>query len=216
MTAYPYRIRLRGPWEAESLDPSGNAVARRVHLPARLGECGLGEARQVRLRRRFGRPRTLDAYERVWLVGEGLTGRAEFRLNGHILGTPPGDTGPFAFPVTGFLAERNELVVELSPDGPDGGLWGDVALEVRCAAYLTGVRAEPAGAALRITGAVAGEADGSLEVYVLAAGRTVGYGTCPAGQTFDVVTDELSERPPDVRVELVNGAVVWYAVDVAV
>jgi hypothetical protein len=31
-----------------------------------------------------------------------------------------------------------------------------------------------------------------------------------------LITDELTALPPDVRVELVKGAVVWYAVDVAI
>src|SRR5437588_9857690 len=61
---YPHRIRLRGPWQAEPLDPPGQP--RRVTLPARLGECKLGEFRHVRFRRRFGRPRLLDAQEHVW------------------------------------------------------------------------------------------------------------------------------------------------------
>jgi hypothetical protein len=117
--------------------------------------------------------------------------------------------------VTDLLGERNELVVELAADDQAGGLWGDVALEVRCTAYLTGVRAEPAGAALRVTGEVAGEAGGPLEVYVLAAGRTVGYRTCAAGATFELMTDEFSDLPPEVRVELVNGAVVWYVMEVS-
>ncbi len=135
-------------------------------------------------------------------------------MNGQVLGAHSGTDGPFAYPVTGLLAERNELVTDLAVGGPDGGLWGDVAVEVRCPAYLADVRAEPAGAALRISGAAAGEADGPLEVYVLAAGRTVGYRTCAAGEAFELLTDDVDEMPSEVRVELVNGAVVWYATDV--
>jgi hypothetical protein len=211
---YPHRIRLRGPWEAEPLDPPG--PLRRVTLPARLGECGLGDCRRVRFRRRFGRPRRIDSHERVWLIGEGLTGRAAFQVNGRRLGSHGGDAGPFAFRVTEFLGERNELTVELESSDAAGGLWGDVALEVRCAAYLSDVRATPVGGRLRVTGNVAGEADGRLEVYVLAGGRCVGYARCSAAAKFEVLTEDLSNAPPDVRVELINCAMIWYAVDVRI
>src|SRR5947209_19779684 len=151
---YPHRIRLRGPWEAEPLDPPGEV--RRVTLPARLGECGLGECRRVRFRRRFGRPRQIDDHERVWLIGEGLAGRGAFQLNGRVLGSHDGEAGPFAFPVTDLIAERNELTVDVAAEGPTDGLWGDVALEIRCMAYLTGLQAQPAAAdQIRVTGEVA-------------------------------------------------------------
>jgi len=65
-----------------------------------------------------------------------------------------------------------------------------------------------------VGGTVAGAANGPLDVYVLAAGRTVGYRTCNAGEMFAIVTDELPQDFEDVRVELVNGAVVWYAAEV--
>jgi hypothetical protein len=212
---YPHRIRLRGPWEAEPLDPPG--PERRVTLPARVAECGLGDARRVLFRRRFGRPRQIDAHERAWLIGEGLSGHAGFQLNGQSLGEHAGDAGPFAFPMTDLLAERNELAIELTADGPGGGLWGDVAIEIRCRAYLQDVRtAVVDGFRVRISGEVVGEADGPLDVYALADERTIGYQLCSAGTSFEIVTDELTTMPPEVRVELVNGAVNWWTVDLAV
>lgn len=211
---YPYRIRLRGPWDAEPLDPPG--PVRRVTLPARLGECGLGDCRRVRFVRRFGRPRRIDEHERIWLVGEGLSGRAEFRLNGRDLGWHSGDAGPFAYHVTDSIGERNELAIDLSADEPSGGLWGDVALEIRCSAYLDEVTVRPKDGSLAVEGMIRGEASQPLDVYVLAAGRTIGYATCVAGQRFAVVTDDRPETAGEVRVELVNGAVVWYASDISV
>src|SRR5436189_202502 len=131
---YPHRIRLRGPWEAEPLDPP--CQARRMTLPARFCDGGLEMCHVVRFRRRFGRPRQIDAEERVWVIGEGLTGQADFHVNGQHLGTHAGAAGPFTFPITNLLRERNELTIDVAADGPDGGLWGDVALEIRRRAWL--------------------------------------------------------------------------------
>ena len=206
---YPHRIRLRGPWQAEPLDPPG--PPRQVTLPATLAACGLGDARRLRFRRRFGRPRRLDDFERLWLIGEGLGGRATLHVNGREVG---GAAGTFAFPVTDLIAERNELVIDLESDGPDEGLSGDVALEVRCAAYLSAVRATRAnGGQLLVEGIVAGEEGGTLEVYVLADGRTIGYKMCQAGRPFAIVTDQCASGSADVRVELVNGSVIWFVVE---
>jgi hypothetical protein len=209
MNSYPYRIRLRGPWEAEPLDPPGER--RRVTIPAQFGECGLSGCRRVRFRRRFGRPRQLDECERVWLVGEGLSGRADLQLNGMVIGQIEG--GAFAFPVVRPLDERNELIVNVTADG-DGGLWGDVALEIRCPAYLDNVRIEPANGGWRVVGEVAGEAEAPLDVYVLTGGRTIGYAAC-AGGRFEIVTEEIEMSPETMRVELVNGSVVWYVAEVS-
>jgi hypothetical protein len=94
----PHRMTLRPPWEQEAL-PDG----------------------RTRHRRRFGRPRTLDAGETVWLVGETPAG-AEVVLNGEPLGI---SDGRFAFDVTTRLGVRNE--VHVTAAGP----LGPVAVEVR-------------------------------------------------------------------------------------
>lgn len=74
--------------------------------------------------RKFGRPRTLDANERLWLVCAHVPGPTEVHLNGTLVGTTEG--GPFAADITAHLLPRNEVVVATS-----AGELGAVALEVR-------------------------------------------------------------------------------------
>jgi hypothetical protein len=205
---YPHQIRLRGPWEAEPLHPPG--ALRRVNLPTRLADCGLGDCRRVRFIRRFGRPRKLESYERVWLIGERLPGLATLELNGTDLGKS--DVGEFEFPVTDLLGEQNTLSIELEPSGDLE--WGDVALEVRCAAYLSDVRVmRSAQGGLRVVGNVRGETDGPLDIYAVAETGTIGYMQCSAGGPFELHTDALPPSDGILRVELVNGALVWYVVE---
>lgn len=92
----PHRMTLRPPWERETL-PDG----------------------RTRHRRRFGRPRTVDATETVWLVGDAS---GEVLLNGELLGACE---GRFAFEVTNRLAPRNEVAIDTA------GVLGPVAVEVR-------------------------------------------------------------------------------------
>src|SRR5205823_3390725 len=121
---------------------------------------------------------------------------------------------------------RNELVIEVESATPDGGLTGEVALEIRCAAYLRGVEAvaRPVDGrvALTVTGEVVGESARELDLYVLLNDRNVAYQTVvarPGGGPFDVRLDpyalipELGTADNRVRVELVNGATVWYALE---
>ena len=183
---YPHRIRLRGPWQSEPL-PGG-----------------------VRAARRFGYPGRIDADERVWLTFGGTGGRAAVSLNGQPLGTNDGGA-PFEHEVTSLLGARNEVVVEV-----EGTAWGDVALEVRRTAFLRGVRAAADGDRLHVAGAVVGSAARPLELYVLLDGRTVHYATIEpseGGRAFDVITDGPGR---EVRVELIDGGSVWYAVELAI
>jgi hypothetical protein len=53
-------------------------------------------------------------------------------LNGSLLGRHEGADEPFEFEVTNLLRDRNELIVEVESPTGDGGLWGEVALEIRC------------------------------------------------------------------------------------
>jgi hypothetical protein len=78
--------------------------------------------------RKFGRPRTLDANEQLWLVCECVPGPAEVRVNGTVVGTPDA-SGPFAVDITSLLQPRNEVVIAVA----DAGALGAVALEVRVA-----------------------------------------------------------------------------------
>jgi hypothetical protein len=225
---YPHRIRLRGPWEFEPLtqisgggdQPLPRAI--RIRLPCRLRDAGLaGFTGRVWFRRRFGYPGRIDDYERVWLTFAGVTGSVEIRLNDHLLGRFEELCKPAEFDVTSLLGTRNELVVEVESSNDEGGLWGEVALEVRCTAYLRAVQVAPEKEAdkvrLRVSGEVVGVCPSLLELYVVAGRSTVAYYTIeatPDGQPFQVTTEPLHrtwEGECPVRVELVNAASVWFA-----
>ncbi len=233
---YPHRIRLRGPWDCEPLARTGPAsgalpVRFRMTLPCRWSQGGLPDfTGRVRFRRRFGFPGRIDAHERVWLTFGGVETAAEVSLNGQFLGRRLGNEGPFEFEVTAQLAVRNELIVEVEGAAERGGLWGEVALEVRCTAYLRQVQltAKVAGdeAVLQVVGELRGTCERPLELYLLLDGGTVAYMTMeatPEGQPFQITSEELSpdrwqpggnpHHLHEVRLELVNGAVVWYGIE---
>jgi hypothetical protein len=231
---YPHRIRLRGPWDFEPLartaSPAGETLPSkgRMTMPGRWREGGLNDfAGRVLFRRRFGFPGRLDPTDRVWLTFAGVEGMADVLLNSQILGRREGELGPFEFEVTGLLQARNELIVEIEAPA-SGGLWGEVALEVRCTAFLRAVRAcatrAGAGVNLHVAGELVGTADRPLELYVLLDGSTVAYTNLEAavgGRPFNVVAEGLSVPATTggdhaVRIELVNGAVVWYRIDTVV
>jgi hypothetical protein len=146
-------------------------------------------------------------------------------VNGQPLSKPAG--AAFEFEVTPLLQLRNELVIDVA--GPSG-LYGEVALEVRCTAYLRDVavtaRSGTDGVRLHAAGWVVGKAERPLELYLLFAGTTTAYGSVtatPDGTAFQLASDPVAAgrlAPDDAvrpaRVELVNGAVVWYGVDVLV
>jgi hypothetical protein len=82
----------------------------------------------ARHERKFGRPRTLDADERLWLVCEHVPGPTEVRVNGTTVGKS--DTaGPFAADITALLLPRNAVSFAVA----SGEALGGVALEVRSA-----------------------------------------------------------------------------------
>jgi hypothetical protein len=83
-------------------------------------------AGRARHARKFGRPRTLDAGERVWLVCDRLPGAAEVSVNGLSVGETF-EPGPFAVDVTDRLAARNEVVLLVASFAPLGA----VVLEIR-------------------------------------------------------------------------------------
>ncbi|MGE3804216.1 MAG: sugar-binding domain-containing protein [Gemmataceae bacterium] len=168
---YPHRIRLRGPWDCEPLaGEAGTApAARTVTMPCTWSEAGLeGFAGKALFRRRFGAPRQLDAGERVWLTFEGLSQHAEVWLNEELLGQHRG-AGPVEFEITKRIDDRNELVVEVENGADEGGLWGEVAVEIRCDAFLRDVNfrtvaAQGKTAILHAEGLVVGQSDRPLEV----------------------------------------------------
>lgn len=97
-----HTIRLRGGWTST---PAGAAV---------------------RHTRPFGRPRTLDPGERLWLVCAWLPGPAEVFVNGGCVGR--GQTaGPFAADITDRLQPRNTVEFVVAGTGSPG----EVALEIR-------------------------------------------------------------------------------------
>jgi hypothetical protein len=191
-------------------------------MPARWAESGLADFRgTVRCRRRFGYPGRIDAHERVWLTLAGLSDRGEVRLNDHDLGSVQG-AGPFEFEVTPLLASRNELVIDVTGSSEEGGgLWGEVALEVRCSAYLREVRLwleqTGEGVVLHATGQVVGTAERELELYAVLDRSTVAYATVMPRQDspvpFHLVGDAVKGKCARiVKIDLVNGGVVWYTV----
>lgn len=219
---YPHRIRLRGPWEcaplagAEPLPPP-----RRMTLPCRWAEGGLLDfAGRVRFTRRFGAPGRVDDFERVWLTAAGVDAAAELRLNGQPLGQFTAAES-FEADVTTLLKPRNELIADVTGDAR-GGLWGEVALEIRCTAYLRHVRAEPSPN-LIVTGEVVGTASGPLELYLVVGRSTAAYAVvqaAPTGVPFRLVADALTApRPDDApaawKVDLVHGASIWYTFEQA-
>jgi hypothetical protein len=220
MNGYPHRIRLRGPWHCE---PAGGA-ARRVTLPADWRDAGPATfSSSLRLRRHFGYPGRIDDDERVWLTCAGLPRPGAVSVNGQVLGW---HEGPFEHDVTSLLRARNELTVDLPACADTGRAWGEVALEVRRTAFLRGLRAwwepGPGPVRLQVTGEVVGTSARPLELYVLLGGRTLIYAradAAPAGRAFRVASEPLApdalENSPVLRVDLIDGAVVWYATEIA-
>jgi hypothetical protein len=97
-----HQIRLGPPWDVTATD-SGTRHARK-----------------------FGRPRTLDANERLWLVCAHVPSAAEVRVNGTPVGALEAPS-PFAADITDFLQQRNEVVFAVAAEGR----LGVVVLEVR-------------------------------------------------------------------------------------
>jgi hypothetical protein len=173
----------------------------------------------VRWRRRFGYPGRIDDYERVWLTFQGMTEEVEVWLNGQTLGRNENGVGPFEFDVTARLKPRNELCVEIGETTP-GGPRGEVALEVRCTAYLRGVRVWQDQGGLHAQGQVVGTAERPLELYLIRSRSTIAYATTEAtseGTPFLLRGEGGQAGTTDtVRVDLVNGATIWYAFETAV
>jgi hypothetical protein len=198
-------------------------------IPCRWADGGLGDfAGRVRFVRRFGYPGRIDAHERVWLVFDGVADRATVRLNGADLGEHSGD-GSFEFEVTNQLRPRNELIVEVEGDARRGGLWGEVALEVRRLAFLRGLRiratAGDDGVTLEVEGELVSLEARALELYVLLDRSTVGYYPVHAVNGAEPLRFVMPMLPRDrwrgkegklgmavVQVDLVNAAEVWYTI----
>lgn len=217
-THYPHRIRLRGPWECEPIawtnseDERELPAPRRMKLPCRWHEGGLTDFEgTVRFRRRFGYPGQIDDNERVWLTFEGIEGQSQIRLNDIILNK--GHVEKFEHDVTSMLAQRNELIVEIT-GSENAGLFGEVALEIRRTAFLSNVKAErkPNSQSWRISGIIQGHAERALDVYLLANNSTLSHQSIKLTESSTEFEFGASwaEDSPEFRVELVDGGIVWY------
>ena len=103
--------------------------------------------------------------------------------------------GPAEFDVSRLLQMGNDLEVLVESLSEDGGLWGEVAMEIRATAFLRGVRARREGAALHVEGELVGHSEGPLDLYVLLDDRNVSYTTVQTGegpQPFHVIAEGLS------------------------
>lgn len=179
---YPHQIRLGPPWEQVDGDPS-------------------------RWRRRFGRPRQIDPWERVWLtpVAEWI---GEWRLNDTALVWTRRGDGRLRSNVTALLKERNELVAEVV--GKSVGAF----VEIGCRAFVENIHI----ARHRVKVWVASEsADDPLELYVLIDGETHGYfgpfstnGPLTHEFQFDEVEWKVGAR---VRVDLICRSTIWDTVE---
>lgn len=160
----------------------------------------------VQLVRRFGLPKRIDDFERVWLCAENVRGTSRWLLNGAVLGEIENSLAEFE--VTAKLRDRNEVVVEFSDADGDIGFAGDIALVIRCAACLCDTRARQSGERITVTGFVAGDCSDLLEVYLLADDRPCGYGRVQSGKVFEVQSDRAIDGA-EIRVELVNASAIW-------
>ncbi len=219
---YPHRIRLRGPWCYAPL--AGSLPTGVMRLPCRWRDGGLDEfSGKVRFTRHFGSPRRLDPYERVWLTVAGVSGSCEIDLNDKFVGHRQGIDHPVEFPITDLIRPRNTLTITVEADS-NGGIWGEVALEIRAAAWLSDVTVEAwsegENGFLRLRAAVRGEAERPLDLYAILGRSTALQAAVSAGQSFELVSEPL---PPErwreeraVCVELMNGASAWCTLELPI
>jgi hypothetical protein len=232
---YPHRIRLVGPWDAEPFGggrSSSLSSVRRVVVPVRLEDLGLANEAGILFRRRFGLPRKLDDWERVWVVPSWETDIAfMWQLNGtDVKWTRQRDEGPsdYVVPsrsdVTALLRDRNELTVRILAAGPHTPPFGGAALDIGCRAYIQRVRIRsfPNVVAREVVldvSVFSEDSNDRLEIYVLVDGVNCGYlkpHECGNEKTHIVRWDEPimeSAVPFTLRVDLVNVATIWDTVE---
>jgi hypothetical protein len=215
---YPHRIRLRGPWDFEILTsetPVPDSLTQgRMTMPCQLGAAGLaGFKGSLRLIRRFGMPRTLDATEHVWLDCAGAGNTLQVELNEQALGD---FAGGFSVEVTRLLRERNELRICLQAESDQAGLFGETALEIRMPAFLRGCRVTRREDGRLIASVqLVSQAAETLELYLIVDRHTVAYRPLRAEEgtiEVEMASDDPVELGKDIeaRVELVQGPLVWY------
>jgi hypothetical protein len=232
---YPHQIRLRGPWSCELVWSGGVPSteswpsSHRVTLPCRWSATGLAAFEgRVRFRRSFGYPGRIDEYERVWLTLTGVDPRATIVLNQHRLEQTRASRAGLEFDVTNLLQSRNELSIEMQRGAESSDIWREVALEVRCQAFLCDLQRiailKEDGVDLHVAGHVVGVAERPLELYVLLDGSVVSYQLVTATAPGSFFEANLSDSPLEdwrdadggmkarvLRIDLVNGAVIWFS-----
>jgi GNAT superfamily N-acetyltransferase len=93
------------------------------------GWAGTSTEGMTRYTRRFGRPRTLDPNETVWVTIRDTHGSGTVSVNGRPIGEIVDASVPFAVEIRPLLQDRNELVLDLRTS--DDHSPGDVTLEIR-------------------------------------------------------------------------------------
>ena len=83
----------------------------------------------TRYARRFGRPRTLDPNESVWVTVRDASGPGTVAVNGRPIGEIVDPSVPFAAEIRSLLQDRNELFLELRTS--DDRAPHDVTMEIR-------------------------------------------------------------------------------------
>ena len=140
----PYRMNLKGPWQyawltgptpAEALIASPQLLTdSRVRMPAEWQSSFGVVAGKLRLSRRFHRPTNLTDLDRVHIGFAGVGGSATISLNDQPIGGVRNNEQPVSFDVTALLELSNVLTVDLTydpqQDGPRGGLWAPVSIEI--------------------------------------------------------------------------------------
>jgi hypothetical protein len=128
------------------LDPGGQPIGEPITIrhpedwPQVCGSAG-GAAE---LTRHFHSPTNLDRDEAVFVVLTGVRGRGEIRLNGQLIGRFSEDDHAVECRLPLPLASTNALLVAitfaaLTPEAPQSGLYGTVALEIRSESADDGV-----------------------------------------------------------------------------
>jgi hypothetical protein len=193
-------------------------MPRRVTMPGRFRDHGLTAiAGRVRFIRTFGYPGQIDDHERIWLTCDGLEGVADILLNDLVLARD--HTGPFAFDVTPQMKRHNRLEVAIAADSDSAGLWGEVALEIRCSAYLSDLEVQRlADGGLEVSGRVRGTCDSALELYGLGDRAHVHYQRIearPEGTPFRFVVPARQPPVMRVRVDLIHISTIWHAWEIS-
>lgn len=184
-------------------------------MPCRWPGAGLSGFRGLaRFSRKFGYPGRIDEFEHVWLTCVGCSGCREVRVNQQVVAQDCREG--FACEITPLLAQRNLLEVLIDGQTDEAGLWGDVALEIRQAAYLADIQARRTEDGVQITGNVVGAAPQPLELYTIIDGAHADYRIIQPsreGQPFRVDLPGIRAVKTAIRVELVHVSCIWYVAE---